>query len=115
MKFSLLLFVLGIKLRITALLSDAFRKKLRKKDFSLVIRTDDDRRARTFSFVKGNVRSKRGRDQTADTELVWCDENTAVSVMLSKNELDGFSAIGRSDLRVTGNFENALWFMELAE
>ena len=115
MKFSLLLVVLGIKLRMTALFSAAFRKKLRKKDFSLVIRTDDDRRARTFKIIKGKVRSKRGGNKSADTELVWCDEHTAVSVMLSKNELDGFSAIGRSDLRVTGNFENALWFMELAE
>jgi hypothetical protein len=115
MKFSLLLFVLGIKLRITAFMSDTFRKKLRKKDFTLVIRTNSGKRARTFTFFGGKVRSRRGCNGPADTELVWCDEQTAVTVMLSKNELDGFSAIGRSALSVTGNFENALWFMEIAE
>ena len=115
MKFSLLLFVLGLKLRITALMSETFRKKLRKKDFILVIRTTDGKRARTFNILSGKVRSHSGRIESPDTELIWCDENTAVTVMLSKNELDGFSAIGRSDLCIMGNFENALWFMELAE
>ncbi len=50
----------------------------------------------------------------AEKNGIWMHVDTAVSTMLSPDELDGFSAIGRSVLRVTGNFENALWFMELA-
>jgi hypothetical protein len=34
--------------------------------------------------------------------------------MLSGNELDSFSAIGRSQLRILGNFEYAMWFIDLA-
>lgn len=114
MKFSLLLFVLGIKLRATGLASKEFRKKLRRKDFVLAIRTSDGSRARTFFFRNGWVRSRPGRDPRAESELVWCDPDTAVRVMLSKDELDGFSAIGRRDLRIMGNFEYAFWFIELA-
>lgn len=114
MKFTLLLFALGWKLRINALVSGEFRKKLRREDFSLVIRTADGKRARTFRFRKGWFRTRPGTGKRIDTELVWCDPDTAFSAMLSKNELDVFSAIGRSDLRILGNFKYSLWFMELA-
>ena len=63
MKFSMLLFVLGLKLRFTALLSEQFRKMVRKKDFVLVIRTADALRARTYYFKNGKVRSARRRDK----------------------------------------------------
>ncbi len=114
MKFKLLLSVLGIKLRLNAIFSAAFRKRLRKKDLVLVIRTDVEKEARTYCIKGGKVRSRSGRDRSAETELVWCDCDTAVRIMLSKNELDGFSAIGRGQLRILGNFEQAFWFLELA-
>jgi len=115
MKFSLLLFVLALKLRISALLSQAFRKRLRKRDFVLVICIEGTGRARTFRVRNGRLRSRFGPTSSADTELIWCDERTAIRVMLSKNELDAFSAIGRGQLRIKGNFESAMVFMELAE
>jgi hypothetical protein len=115
MKFRILLFALGVKLRASAALSSVFRKKLRKKEMVLVMRTDGEGGARTFRIERGKVRSSPGRDPSAATELVWCDPVTAVRTMLSKNDLDGFSAIGRGQLRVLGNFENALIFLDLAE
>ena len=105
MQLPTLLFLLALKLRVFALLSATFRKRLRNEDFALVIRT---------AVRDGRIRSRRGRDRSADTELVWCDPQTAVRIMLSSDELDSFSAIGKSQLRVVGNFENALRFMELA-
>lgn len=114
MKLSVLLFVLGLKLKVAGLFNRDFRKTLRGKDFVLVIRTADGGRARTFFFKNGRVRSRWGRDRRADTELVWCDPDTAVRVMLSKDELDGFSAIGSSRLRILGNFEHAMRFIDVA-
>jgi hypothetical protein len=35
--------------------------------------------------------------------------------MLSSDELDAFSAIGRARLRILGDLENALRFMDLAQ
>lgn len=115
MKLSLLLIILGFKLYLTGIFSEKFRKMVRKKDFTLTIRSADHRQARTYNFEKGKIRSGKGEDENADTVLIWKDAATAVRVMLSKNELDGFSAIGNTNLRIAGNFEYALWFMELAE
>ncbi len=114
MKFSLLLFALGAKLRLTGLASKEFRKLLRIERFILVIRTADGGRARTFHVRNGRASARRGMDPRADTELVWCDADTAARIMLSKNELDVYSAIGSSKLRILGNFKYALWFMRLA-
>jgi len=115
MKLSALLFLLALKLRLSAWLSAAFRKRLRNESFAIVIRTAEAGPARTFRIHGGRIRSSRGRDRSADTELVWCDPETAVRVMLSSDELDSFSAIGKAQLRVFGNFENALRFMDLAK
>lgn len=114
MKFRLLLFALGVKLRISAIFSAAFRRKLRKMDLVLAIRTGEVKEARTYVVKGGRVRSRAGRDRSVETELVWCDRKTAVRIMLSKNELDGFSAIGRGQLRILGNFEQAFHFLDLA-
>ena len=115
MKLSILLFALALKLRVSALISQAFRKRLRSRDFVIVIRTAEQGPARTFWIHGGRVRSRAGRDRSADPELVWCDPQTAVRIMLSSDELDSFSAIGKAQLRVLGNLENALRFMDLAK
>jgi hypothetical protein len=114
MQLSILLFVLGLKLRMSALISATFRKRLRSKDFVIVIRTGEEGPARTFRIRDGRVRSSSGRDPSADTELVWNDAQTAFRTMLSSDELDPFSAIGQARLRILGDLENALRFMDLA-
>lgn len=114
MKLSLLLFVLGVRLKLRRRLSAESGKKLRERDCVLVMRTEDGKQARTFIFRGGQVGSRGGWDRSADTELVWCDADTAVKAMLSRDELDLFSAIGRSQLRILGNLAYALWFTEVA-
>jgi hypothetical protein len=114
MKLSMLLFALGSKLRLSALISATFRKRLRSRDFAIVIRTAERGPARTFVVRGGRIRSRSGRDASADTELVWRDAQTAFETMLSSDELDAFSAIGRGRLRILGDLENALRFMDLA-
>jgi len=114
MKLSVLLFALGLKLRMSALISAAFRKQLRRKDFVIVIRTTEQGPARTFHILGGRIRSRAGCDPSADTELVWQDAQTAFRTMLSSDELDAFSAIGRARLRILGDLDNALRFMDLA-
>jgi hypothetical protein len=115
MNLSVLLFLLGLKLRASALFSATFRKRLRNESFAIVIRTAEEGPARSFRIRGGRIRSRSGRDPSADTELVWCDPKTAVRIMLSSDELDSFSAIGKAQLRVLGNLENALRFMDLAK
>jgi len=114
MKLSLLLYALKLKLKFVALKSAAFREKLKEKDCVLVIRTTDRKQSRWFCFSKGKMTSKRGGHAQPDTELVWDDATTAFKVMSSSEETAILEAIGRSQLKIEGNLEFALWFTEIA-
>lgn len=114
MRLSAVLFLLGLKLRWSAWRDGEFRKRLRRVDRVIVIRTEDGRRARSYIFRDNTVRDHGGIDPGATAEMVWSDPGTAVRAMLSSNPLDNFSAIGRGDLAIRGNLQDALWFSDLA-
>ena len=114
MKLSFILFALGIKLRWSAKFDAAFRKQLLCVDRLIVIRTKDSRRARSYHFRDEGVVVSAGAHPDATAELVWNDASIAVAAMLSSNELDLFSAIGRGDLVIAGNLQDALWFSDIA-
>lgn len=114
MKMTLLLMALGIKLQASALLNKEFRKKTRYNNRIIVIRTADGRHSHTYLFRNNMVLHHPGGSKNATVELVWSDPETALKVMLSKEELDTFSAMGKGELVVNGNFQDALWFTEIA-
>ncbi len=114
MRFSVVLYLLGLKLRWSAWRHREFRKRLQRVERVIVIRTEDGRRARTYVFRHGTVRDHGGRDPQASVEMVWSDPDAAVKAMLSPNPLDNFSAIGRGELAILGNLQDALWFSDLA-
>ena len=113
MRLSAILFLLGLKLRWSAWRDGKFRKRLRRLDRVVVIRTEDGRQARSYVFRNDSIRIQRGGHPEATTELVWVDADTAIKAMLSDNPLDNFSAIGRGDLSIKGNLQDALWFSDL--
>ena len=113
MKMTLVLFALGVKLQVSALLDKTFRKRVRYINRTIVIRTADGRHSHTYIFRNNRVLSHPGGSKNATVELVWSDQKTALKVMLSKEELDMFSAMGKGDLVVEGNFQDALWFTEI--
>ncbi len=114
MRLSLLLFALELKLRWCARFSRVFRGKIRYVDRIVVVRSEDGRHARSFIFRHDRVSAQRGVHPDATVQLIWDDVRTAVSVMLSKNELDTFSAIGQGELTIEGNLQDALWFNDVA-
>jgi hypothetical protein len=113
MRLSAILFLLGLKLRWSAWRDGDFRKKLSRLDRVVVIRTEDNRQARSYVFRDDTVRAVAGIHAQATAELVWSDADTAVQAMMSGNQLDSFSAIGRGDLTILGNLQDALWFSDL--
>ena len=114
MKLTLILFALGLKLRWKAHFDAAFRMQLLDVDRLIVVRTRDGSRARSYHFRDGRVAVTDGVHPDANVALIWKEAAVAVSVMLSRNELDVFSAIGRGDLEIVGNLQDALWFSDLA-
>lgn len=114
MRLSIVLFVLGLKLRWSAWRDESFRARLRRVDRLIVIRTADGRQARSFLFRDARVRHYRGADPAATAEMVWSDAGVAARTMLSTSPLENFSAIGRGDLVINGNLQDALWFGDIA-
>lgn len=113
MKLTLILFALGLKLRWSARFDTTFHKQLLDVDKLIVIRTRDGTRARSYHFRDGRVAVTAGVHPEANVALIWNEVSVAVSAMLSSNELDLFSAIGRGDLEIAGNLQDALWFSDL--
>jgi hypothetical protein len=115
MRFSAILFLLGLKLRWSAWSNGDFRKRLRRLNRVVVIRTEDGRQARSYVFRNDSVHIQGGIHPEATVELVWADPDTAIKAMLSGNPLDNFSAIGRGDLSINGNLQDALWFSDFVQ
>jgi hypothetical protein len=113
-KLSLILVALGLKLWLSARFDAAFRKQLLDVDRLIVIRTRDGRCAQSYRFRDDKVTVSLGVHPEATAELVWSDASIAVAAMLSSDELDLFSAIGRGDLTILGNLQDALWFSDIA-
>ena len=114
MKMSLVLMALGAKLQASALFSKEFRKKIRHMDRTIVIRTANNKHSHTYVFRNNKFYHYPLSSKKATVELVWKNPNTALRTMLSDEELDSFSAIGKGDLVIKGNFQDALWFTEIA-
>ena len=114
MKMTLVLIALGLKLQASALLNKQFRKKIRYIRRTVVIRTADGRHSHSYIFRNNMVLHHPGSSRNATVELIWSDPETALRVMLSNEELDTFSAMGKGELEIKGNFQDALWFTEIA-
>ncbi len=83
MRFSLLLFLLAIKLKLASRKKPNFIKKFKQKKKTGLIKTADNKKARTFVIQNGKINSKRGIVDKFDFALVWSDAATAFRVMAS--------------------------------
>ncbi len=110
MRLTILLYVLKLKLVRAAKKRAAFRSTLRKRDYTLVIRTADGKRGRFFTFCDGDVVSRNGLHPSPDVALVWCDAGTAFRALASGDDKPVVQALGRSDLKIEGNLGYFFWF-----
>lgn len=110
MKFSLLLFVLRLKLFWAARNNASFKKFIKDKCLSFGIKTRDGSRGRLFVFNKGRISSSAGNPEKHDSAMVWFDANTGFQVMASGNEEAAVAALTEKKLMVEGDFKEFMWF-----
>ena len=110
MRFSLLLFGLYLKLRISAKNNAAFRSYIGNLRLRILIKTADDKRGRLIIFDQGKIRSRRGARHESDVALVWADPKTAFKVMLSMSDEAIFNAAAAGKVRVEGMTYFLQWF-----
>jgi len=109
-KFTLLLFILGQKLKKAAKKNDAFRNFIKGKNIRIVMKTVGGQ-GKVFIIQEGSVRtSSRDLAQT-DAALLWCDGNTAFSVMSSGDDEALIAAMTEKKLQPEGNYKEFMWFL----
>ncbi len=110
MKFSLILWVLANKLKSKVKQDTSFKDHVKEQNFTLLIKTEDGKKARAFTFANGEVVSKKGDLSGADVSLVWSDAKTAASTMTSKDPNASMNALKDGKLKIEGDANLALWF-----
>jgi len=111
MKFSLLLFVLSIVFKRTARKHESFRTKLKEKDYTLVIRTEDGKRGRFFTFKGGEIISGKGDRAGAEISLIWRDAAAGFRIMSGGSTKAFMGALQDGSLKIAGHANLALTFM----
>lgn len=112
MKFSLLLWALGLKLKSASKKSGPFRARLAEQDMVVQIRTADGRRGRYYSLKGGALTSTGGIAASADVSLVWSDAAAGFSIMKSEDQEVKMKALADGTLKLEGDAMKALWFTE---
>jgi len=112
MKFSLLVFLLFLKLRSTAKKHPSFKTRLGEQDFTLQITTSDGSRGRYYIFNDGQVYSRKGIHSHPDVALVWASADIGFRIMKSGDREASLKARENGNLVVEGDPLLAIWFNE---
>jgi hypothetical protein len=110
MRFSMLLCILMRKLKKTAKKHPEFRQKLGEKDYTLVVKTADGKRGRSFTFSSGDIISGKADHPSPDISLVWRDAGVGFRVMSSGSNKAFMAALQDGLLSIQGEGGLALTF-----
>ncbi|MBP7736507.1 MAG: hypothetical protein KA369_11085 [Spirochaetes bacterium] len=111
MKFKLLLFIVGQKMKKAAKNNNAFRNFIKGKNVRIVMKTADGRQGKTFIIQDGRVHTSAMDSAPADAAFVWCDGGTAFSVMSSGDDEAIIAALTEKKLQSEGNYKEFIWFL----
>ena len=110
MKFKLLLAALYAKMMAAVIANSRFRNFIKNRRMAITIRTADGQLGRRYVFNEGWISTTSDLGKQCDASMVWCDADTAFTVMASGNEEASVAALTEKKLQVDGNFKDFLWF-----
>ena len=112
-KFKVLLKGFYYLMKFTAWKDPEFREKLKEKDFSMVIGTEDKSIARHYICKDGNLTTGKGLLEKGDFSLLWKDASTGCSYMASGNPKAFAKAVGNGSLQLKGDAASVTLFLGL--
>ena len=113
LKFSLMLFGLRLMLWMQALRYQAFRDRLKEKNFTAQMKTKDDSVGRWFTFKDGKVSSGSGVKQDAEIVLTFKTADIAARLLMPPiDQLEQINAMKDFLLSLEGPDDLALWFTQ---
>lgn len=119
MVLDILLLALGLPLKlfigIASLRNSSFRKDLKKKNFTMLIKTNDLRNARYYRLEDGHMKSKKADCPSADLSIAWSDSKAFSNALFKLNPLNivkGFTeAMTAGRLAIEVNIEATVGFV----
>lgn len=115
MKLKILLFIISIGIRVTSLRFSSFRKQLKEKNYTGLIKTRDESVARYYSFNNGKLSSKGEVCIEPSFTMVWNNADYAFKVLSSGSKIRFMKAISNGSLKVEGDPAIAIIFLETLE
>jgi hypothetical protein len=116
MRFSLLLFILMLKIKRAVKKYSALRDKVKEKNFTILITTEDGKRGRFFTFSDGVVTSGKGKHaKSSDVSLVWRDAAIGFKVMIVQKDEAFMKAIQKGALKIQGDMNLLPVFMKIVK
>ena len=112
MKFQILLYFLGKKIKSRIKSDPEFKKKCAEKNCTVQIKTADNSRGRYYTFANGDVTTEKGIAAKADVALVWKDAKIGFQALKSGQTMQ---ALQSGDLKLDGDGATALWFADKAK
>jgi hypothetical protein len=103
MKFSILLFALGKIIKRAARKHAGVMEKVKAKNFTIAIKTEDGSRGRYFTFSDGTIVSGKGDPQKADVSLIWKDAENGFKVMIKQSNKGFIKALQNGTMKIQGD------------
>lgn len=115
MRFWILLFLLGWRMRWLAKHNDAFKSKLGEKNAIIQFRTEDGKVARHIIVQQQMLQSISGLHSEPTMCLAFKDAKYAFGLILktARDRMAIMKAMGSRDVVVTGEAQDMMWFMGL--
>jgi hypothetical protein len=103
MKFSILLFALAKIIKRAARKHAGVMEKVKEKNFTITIKTEDGSRGRYFTFSNGTLTSGKGEPQKTDVSLIWKNPEIGFKVMLKQSNKAFIKAIQDGAMKIQGD------------
>jgi trimethylamine-N-oxide reductase (cytochrome c) len=112
MKFQILLYILGRKLKAKLKKDPEFKKRLSEKNCTVQFKTADNSRGRYYTFSNGEITTNKGIASDPTVSLVWENASIAFEVLSSQDQTKRMEALQSGKLKLEGDGATALWFTE---
>ena len=115
--FSIVLWILGLRLRWLGNNNDRFVEKLKGQDFTMQFRTFDGKAARAFHFNDGTVTALAGIIDAPSVTLSFLDGHYALNTLMAAGKDQTVMMKGMQDqkVKIEGDYAKMMLFMQVAK
>ena len=114
-KFRFMLWMLALMMRKAARKNVEFKEKLKGKDFSFQIKTEDGKAARCYVVAEQRIKSRRGLVVDPAFTISFKDAATGFNIITSSNKNAFMKGIQDKDILISGDLSLVMWFQSISK